>query len=478
MEYLTYDSSDDERLGDDESLQEDESLQDAESVVDAHDPHDSDAHDPNDSESDPGDGGEFNGSTVQANINMIATEIMAGFKLNDSYSCHENLRAPLTLIATNFGFVIRRQGMSFVCNRNGPPVVNEKDNEDTTSRERKTWLRCNCPFKISFNFSEKPTAFERAEGQKGPKSQKIHITAVNPYHGNGCDPSPTQAVHCTRISGALINKNSESALMAVNLVNTTHVQAHVLRKMLEPSVPRNVELTSKDICNFRLWAKKNWSKIQNDQGVTLPLNDANVKTILAGGCVEYNNLSFTQPAMYESAAILNELLAANLDAEQGPHLLNYLELLKVKDRGFDYRVAKALDGKLVGVVWQTSSMRANFARYGDCLFLDFMKRKLNSINWPYIGPAVIDGYKKVRVVAEGIFVSERKSAYAFVLNALFDMSEGCRGKDEVYAVFADNFFSDDILEMAGIGDTCKYLWDQYQLSFQNFLQLLGKAYSF
>ncbi len=101
-------------------------------------------------------------------------------------------------------------------------------------------------------------------------------------------------------------------------------------------------------------------------------------------------------------------------------------------------------------------MRAAFARYGECLFLDFIKRKLNRLNWRYIGPCVIDGYKKVRVVAECILVSERAASYVFVLRSLFEMSENCRTKECVYAVFADGFFSDDILTASGIGDTCRF----------------------
>lgn len=418
------------------------------------------------------------------NIKKIEKAIADNYQVKDFFTSPAVLKSSLAEVANRYGFVVRLQGMSVVCNRAsraGKEKVNSEiiDRSSATNSRDTTSIDCGCPFKISFNYSESLTAYERAEAS--PKmtrhSDKIHITRINASHDNGCFPSVQQAKHCLRVSGALVSKESAAVLVAINLVNSTIVSPKVLRKLLQSAVPRNLVLTSQDVVNFRLWARKNGDRIQNEHGAIVPLHQQNVARILAGECVEYKELSLTQPALFEAAAILREVLAGQLATEQGPHLLNYLELLKTKDEGFDYRIAWSQDNKVVGVVWQTSTMRANFSRYGECLFLDFMKRKLNCINWPYIGPCVIDGYKKVRVVAEGIFASEREDAYTFVLLSLFEMSGYTRLREDVHAVFADGFFSDTILEKAGIGATCKYFWDQYHLWNSDWPKFFGGAFA-
>jgi hypothetical protein len=42
-------------------------------------------------------------------------------------------------------------------------------------------------------------------------------------------------------------------------------------------------------------------------------------------------------------------------------------------------------------------MRADWEDFGETLFLDAMKRQLNSVHWPYFGPCVLDGDKRVAV---------------------------------------------------------------------------------
>ncbi len=84
----------------------------------------------------------------------------------------------------------------------------------------------------------------------------------------------------------------------------------------------------------------------------------------------------------------------------------YLEALHQKDPGFTYKIAIANDGSRCGYVWMTPAMRRSFELYGDVLFLDMMKRMLNSQHWPYVGPVVLTGNKKIEVAAEGILVTE------------------------------------------------------------------------
>jgi len=60
--------------------------------------------------------------------------------------------------------------------------------------------------------------------------------------------------------------------------------------------------------------------------------------------------------------------------------IEYLELIKSKAKGFAFQLSEIpsntshLGKKLIGVIWQTATMRHNFELFGDFVGLDMMKR--------------------------------------------------------------------------------------------------------
>lgn len=60
-------------------------------------------------------------------------------------------------------------------------------------------------------------------------------------------------------------------------------------------------------------------------------------------------------------------------------------------------------------IYMTPTMRANWERYGDVLFLDMMKQQINSAHWSYIGPCILNGDKQGGLVCEGIICALRES---------------------------------------------------------------------
>jgi hypothetical protein len=84
----------------------------------------------------------------------------------------------------------------------------------------------------------------------------------------------------------------------------------------------------------------------------------------------------------------------------------------------------ALDGvdSPCGFVWQSSIQRAYTREYSDVIYLDCMKKRANTISWPYIAPVVLNGDNKIRTMAESIVCSERLDAYQFMVPAAFEMA--------------------------------------------------------
>jgi hypothetical protein len=139
-------------------------------------------------------------------------------------------------------------------------------------------------------------------------------------------------------------------------------------------------------------------------------------------------------------------------------MLSLLEKLHKTDPAFTYRVATDTNNLPCGFVWQTPTMRRFYELYGDVIFLDCMKRKQNSVDWPYIAPTILDADNKIGTVVESIVCSERTNAYVFVMQSLFEMSPG-RHKSSVHMIFGDGIMSISL----SIESTCNLGLDCYHL---------------
>jgi hypothetical protein len=131
-----------------------------------------------------------------------------------------------------------------------------------------------------------------------------------------------------------------------------------------------------------------------------------IKALASGGVTTFqSSLDELPPPFIDIASRnANQLLSKILNEGIKDAVLieRYLEALHQKDLGFTYKISVASDGSRCGHVWMTPAMRRSFELYGDALFLDMMKRKTNSQEWPYAGPVVLNGNKKIEVAAEGI----------------------------------------------------------------------------
>ena len=87
--------------------------------------------------------------------------------------------------------------------------------------------------------------------------------------------------------------------------------------------------------------------------------------------------------------------------------LTLLEKMSVADPGFTHRVCYDIDGAPTGAVWMTLQMRSHYEPFGNFISIDAMKRQLNSLNWPYIAPVILDKNKTIAVIAKSIICAER-----------------------------------------------------------------------
>ena len=151
-------------------------------------------------------------------------------------------------------------------------------------------------------------------------------------------------------------------------------------------------------------------------------------------------------AVEEANKIFQQLLRDTMnDNNSSWQVENYLECLKVSDDTFDYFVGRdEATGAASIVVWQTGCMRADFELYGSAIHVDFMARKLNSYDWPYLSLAVIDANGSPRQFGEGIACTERVDAYIAAIKGLLNFTPGI-APEKIDALFADGIMGPSIL---------------------------------
>jgi hypothetical protein len=163
--------------------------------------------------------------------------------------------------------------------------------------------------------------------------------------------------------------------------------------------PEGFDITSQDISNLRLKVKR---LLQQDGKPTfLTAEDHKFLTVSNTDALDAQSPSFVDEASLHVQDILRNALNETSASSRIEKLLD--DLVK-KDPGFAYRIARADSGSISGYVYMTSVMRARWERYGDVLFLDAMKRQLNSLHWPYLSVVCLEGDKSIGVCVEGICI--------------------------------------------------------------------------
>ena len=172
-----------------------------------------------------------------------------------------------------------------------------------------------------------------------------------------------------------------------------------------------------------------------------------------------NVTPFIDNATATSRELLREVLNSGNDAQS---MESMLKKCSEADIGFKYAVAYDSNYNITGFVWQTPAMQMNFHLFGDMIFLDSMKCKQNSIDWPYIGPVIVDGDDKMAVIAEAIMCSEQIEAYFWILDQILIMTP-TQKRETINIIFSDGLISTSLLDRLNISETCHLVYDVHHL---------------
>ena len=115
--------------------------------------------------------------------------------------------------------------------------------------------------------------------------------------------------------------------------------------------------------------------------------------------------------------------------------VEFMELVKKANIGFEFTMLQDSSGKCNGCMWKTSIMRDYFEIFGHYVSLDDVKRELNALLWNYTGVALINELGKLCMGCEAITCTERLAVCAELVRFMIFYSN--RKSHDIRVVTAD-----------------------------------------
>ena len=387
------------------------------------------------------------------------------FKQGEVWASRDNhvFRAVEDLSALH-GFYPKKEKETISCNREGK-------SDDASRNFIAGQLGGDCPFhltlkplsKQSYKATEAASKWSYRKLWDGP----VQIASCNCEHGGLCRPSRQNRAMTASRAGKYIEKMPDVALFSLcnYLESRGKLPSSLIKSIMEPVWPTASKNISKhDVFNIRVKIMRLMPTFRKtNQDYEEFKRVANANDMLKG--IE-NTSSLDDDEAYELAQSLwLEMAASANDREDAIFsFIEYLELIKSRAKGFVYELARDTSDdpnrkKLLGVIWQTATMRRNFELFGEYISLDMMKRALNILLWPYTAVCMYDDARKLCLGCEGVLCGERVDMYAFMCKFLGKNSPG-RLLSEVKIVSGDGFFDTDTIRKLGFTNA-NFILDQW-----------------
>lgn len=357
------------------------------------------------------------------------------------------------------GFEVAQDGKTIACNRRELTTADtnkqkkrKKELPEYKRRKRET-NRCGCTFSLRYTF---------CKNIPGAPEGSVRITYGSFKHSNGCSPSSSQLVAQKTQSGAyskkiLAQKKFEEIVSYARRANKNFIDARTLRTMLREFLPPRVPIPAQFLANFRIRLKRILEN--NDAEEAAAAAQSLIDPTSAATAADESNPDWLDQASIHARELLKEALQYGTDSER---ILSLLRKLSNEDAGFTFAVARDRYGELIGFLWQTPAMRANFELYGDTLFLDMMKRQLNSVHFPYYGISLIDSNGNLCLGGESLLITERLEAYVWSVNQLLAMTP-TKARSSIKMIYGDGIMSVRLLQLLKIENTCNLGLDVHHL---------------
>ena len=408
---------------------------------------------------------EINPDFIKDLSKLCSTQIEYIFPIDSVWMSFLTIFESLKMYAKINHFCIAYNGHGKIhCNRSN-------DNKKKVTKQNRLFhngpLQCGCNFHVQLS----PTEYSIPKNdvkikRKRPNFNKgcVKIKHFNYNHSHGCNPNTQQHQFCASRKGEYTSNIPTTVYWQLcSLMKSNHknyVATSTIKSSLSKCVPTYHNVTKQDIFNTRIRCKRLLKKFSNCDDYkqfeeSLHSNDKYLKLIEKDNgldvdeTIEIMKESFDE--LFDNPCTSDVLEIDNISNYETLSMKfpDYLQLISLKSKGFQYRLAIGDNQKINGVVWMTATMRSNFERFGSYICLDAMKRELNTLNWPYFGISLYNELNSVCVGCESLMMSEQNDAYQFMLKSCFEMCPG-RKPEDILIVSGDGFFTQNTLQYWGL----------------------------
>ena len=200
----------------------------------------------------------------------------------------------------------------------------------------------------------------------------IMITRANCFHGSNCRPSCCNRVIVTKRSGAYSRNVPPHALFTLcnyheQGIKLSHI---IIKSVLRPIWPSQKSITGGDTYKMRLKIQQMLPTFRQTNSDYHAFTDVANDSILLNGIDD--QVMVTDDEAYTMAyTVCDEVLNEKTTGEDEIFsFVQYLDLISTRAKGFSYEVLSETNSqsskkKLLGVLWQTATMRRNFDLHGD-----------------------------------------------------------------------------------------------------------------
>ena len=197
---------------------------------------------------------------------------------------------------------------------------------------------------------------------------------------------------------------SQTAVDIIKMYPT--IPAKMLRPLLKNALPCCTNINAKLIDNFRRRVALHHAKNSSEPSVSME----ECQALTAMKDLDKSDfIGLNDPIV---RANLNAMYQKIMESDSNVwSALQFLTQCKETVEGFDFRVLKSKLGRLTALLYMTARMRYNLLRFGNIMFIDGQKRKLNKLNWPYIGPVIKNSDGRIGVTCEAIVTTENTDTY-------------------------------------------------------------------
>ena len=119
-----------------------------------------------------------------------------------------------------------------------------------------------------------------------------------------------------------------------------------------------------------------------------------------------------------------------------------MEALQDGNIDFNYQLLADTNGRCTGCIWQSSTMKDNFDRFGVFFSIDAMKRVINKLLWTYMSITMYNEIYHVCVACEAIICSEGEESYNTMIYFVFKNSKK-RTNENIHMIAGDGFINQD-----------------------------------